>query len=185
MDLDVVGLSRLQFALTALYHFLFVPLTLGLSMLVYATVVNEDSRNTIGAMFVEAGIDPTHGVQAVAAIVALLAGALASWFPSWGTRILPIMGLFTIVWLMRDLILDAPQKSELWPVALGGAVFFYLWRVTALLFDLVFVWHRYVRHAAARHSIAQVCDKGYEPTALEKLTDAVGPKPAATSVGAK
>ena len=33
MDLDVVGLSRLQFALTALYHFLFVPLTLGLSIL--------------------------------------------------------------------------------------------------------------------------------------------------------
>ncbi|MDR2329171.1 MAG: cytochrome ubiquinol oxidase subunit I, partial [Comamonas sp.] len=34
MDLDIVGLSRLQFALTALYHFLFVPLTLGLSMLI-------------------------------------------------------------------------------------------------------------------------------------------------------
>ena len=34
MDLDIVGLSRLQFAITALYHFLFVPLTLGLSMLV-------------------------------------------------------------------------------------------------------------------------------------------------------
>ena len=32
-DLDVVELSRLQFALTALYHFLFVPLTLGLSVL--------------------------------------------------------------------------------------------------------------------------------------------------------
>ena len=30
---DVVDLSRLQFALTALYHFLFVPLTLGLSVL--------------------------------------------------------------------------------------------------------------------------------------------------------
>ncbi len=29
--LDFVELSRLQFALTALYHFLFVPLTLGLS----------------------------------------------------------------------------------------------------------------------------------------------------------
>ncbi|MEJ2528782.1 MAG: cytochrome ubiquinol oxidase subunit I, partial [Gammaproteobacteria bacterium] len=29
----VVDLSRLQFALTAMYHFLFVPLTLGLSML--------------------------------------------------------------------------------------------------------------------------------------------------------
>ena len=30
---DVVDLSRLQFALTALYHFLFVPLTIGLSLL--------------------------------------------------------------------------------------------------------------------------------------------------------
>jgi cytochrome d ubiquinol oxidase subunit I len=33
IDLAVVDLSRLQFALTALYHFLFVPLTLGLSFL--------------------------------------------------------------------------------------------------------------------------------------------------------
>src|SRR5580693_10286845 len=31
--MDIVELSRLQFALTALYHFLFVPLTLGLSMI--------------------------------------------------------------------------------------------------------------------------------------------------------
>ncbi|HTJ62895.1 MAG TPA: cytochrome ubiquinol oxidase subunit I [Alphaproteobacteria bacterium] len=31
--MDVVELSRLQFAVTALYHFLFVPLTLGLSIL--------------------------------------------------------------------------------------------------------------------------------------------------------
>ena len=33
IDLDVVQLSRLQFAVTALYHFLFIPLTLGLSLL--------------------------------------------------------------------------------------------------------------------------------------------------------
>jgi cytochrome bd ubiquinol oxidase subunit I len=32
-DLDPVSLDRLQFAITALYHFLFVPLTLGLSFL--------------------------------------------------------------------------------------------------------------------------------------------------------
>ena len=30
----LVDLSRLQFALTALYHFLFVPLTLGLSIMI-------------------------------------------------------------------------------------------------------------------------------------------------------
>lgn len=33
IDLDVVTLSRLQFASTAMFHFLFVPLTLGLSFL--------------------------------------------------------------------------------------------------------------------------------------------------------
>ncbi|HEX2495096.1 MAG TPA: cytochrome ubiquinol oxidase subunit I [Steroidobacter sp.] len=33
IDFDAVNLSRLQFALTAMYHFLFVPLTLGLSLL--------------------------------------------------------------------------------------------------------------------------------------------------------
>jgi cytochrome d ubiquinol oxidase subunit I len=33
MAVDIVELSRLQFAVTALYHFLFVPLTLGLSIL--------------------------------------------------------------------------------------------------------------------------------------------------------
>ena len=34
MDIGVVELSRLQFASTALFHFLFVPLTLGLSIIV-------------------------------------------------------------------------------------------------------------------------------------------------------
>src|SRR5450830_1456784 len=33
MDLDIVALSRLQFGLTALYHFIFVPLTIGLSVM--------------------------------------------------------------------------------------------------------------------------------------------------------
>ena len=33
LHIDPVSLDRLQFAVTALYHFLFVPLTLGLSLL--------------------------------------------------------------------------------------------------------------------------------------------------------
>ncbi|WP_029004848.1 cytochrome ubiquinol oxidase subunit I [Azorhizobium doebereinerae] len=33
MEFDIVSLSRFQFAMTALYHFLFVPLTLGLSVI--------------------------------------------------------------------------------------------------------------------------------------------------------
>src|ERR1700709_2408363 len=46
--MDVVALSRLQFGLTALYHFLFVPLTLGLSiLLVIMEVVYVTTGRTI------------------------------------------------------------------------------------------------------------------------------------------
>jgi cytochrome bd ubiquinol oxidase subunit I len=45
MDPGVVDLSRLQFALTALYHFLFVPLTLGMSFML---VIMESIYVTTG-----------------------------------------------------------------------------------------------------------------------------------------
>ncbi|WP_424360505.1 cytochrome ubiquinol oxidase subunit I [Methylocystis parvus] len=67
-DLDVVTLSRLQFALTALYHFLFVPLTLGLALLlaimesVYVMTGREVWRDAVkfwGTLF---GINFVMGV---------------------------------------------------------------------------------------------------------------------------
>ncbi len=66
--MDVVELSRLQFAVTALYHFLFVPLTLGLSVLlgimetVYvmtARTIWRDMTKFWGALF---GINFAMGV---------------------------------------------------------------------------------------------------------------------------
>ena len=36
LSTELVDLSRLQFAATAMYHYLFVPLTLGLSMILVA-----------------------------------------------------------------------------------------------------------------------------------------------------
>ncbi|MDE4053781.1 cytochrome ubiquinol oxidase subunit I [Glaesserella parasuis] len=66
--LDVVELSRLQFALTALYHFLFVPLTLGLSFVLvvmetlYVTTskeVDKDMTKFWGKLF---GINFALGV---------------------------------------------------------------------------------------------------------------------------
>jgi len=60
IDLAVVDLSRLQFALTALYHFLFVPLTLGVTFMValgtnlsalWILVANGWMQNPVGAAF--------------------------------------------------------------------------------------------------------------------------------------
>jgi hypothetical protein len=45
--------------------------------------------------------------------------------------------------------------------------FFYFWWVATLLFDLVFIWHRYIRHAAALQSVAEIAKDGYVPSKLE------------------
>ena len=192
---DVLGLGLLLLGVTAAARlprltskwrwWLAAAVGLLVSLVAYEKIVALESRQVIGALFLETGRDPTRGVQGVAVIAAVLAGALASWFPSWGTRILPIIGLLAIIGLMGDLILDAPKKSDLWPVAVGAAIFFYLWRITALLFDLVFVWHRYVRHAAARDTIAEVCTDGYKGTKLETWTGVAANKTAAAPAGAK
>ncbi len=42
----------------------------------------------------------------------------------------------------------APQPA-IWPVLLSGAAFLYLWWLAALLFDLGFVWQRYIRNSLA------------------------------------
>jgi hypothetical protein len=43
-----------------------------------------------------------------------------------------------------------------------------LWWIATLFFDLVFVWHRYVRHSVAPEPVAQIADQGYVPTKFEK-----------------
>jgi cytochrome d ubiquinol oxidase subunit I len=67
-DLTVVDLSRLQFAITALYHFLFVPLTLGLGLLlaimesVYVMTGREIWRRMVKFWGVLFGINFAMGV---------------------------------------------------------------------------------------------------------------------------
>ncbi|MDB5958380.1 MFS transporter [Ramlibacter sp.] len=45
--------------------------------------------------------------------------------------------------------------AALWPLVLGGAAFLYLWWLGILVFDLSFVWHRYIRHAVAQDKLIE------------------------------
>jgi len=47
---EVVDLSRLQFGATALYHFLFVPLTLGLSWILVIMGIQGSARKSDGSI---------------------------------------------------------------------------------------------------------------------------------------
>jgi hypothetical protein len=65
-----------------------------------------------------------------------------------GMRILLIAGGFLTLLIVVSLVVTVKDRP-IWPVVLASAAFMYLWWLTALLFDLVFVWHRYIRHSAA------------------------------------
>ena len=51
----------------------------------------------------------------------------------------------------RDLrvVCKRAQDTPIWPVFIAGAGFLYLWWLGILVFDLAFMWHRYIRHSVA------------------------------------
>jgi hypothetical protein len=53
---------------------------------------------------------------------------------------------------VTDLLQAHPH---VWPVLLSGAVFLYLWWLAALIFDLAFVWQRYVRNSVANDRLKE------------------------------
>lgn len=66
--------------------------------------------------------------------------------PSPGTKTLLGTGGVCVAVVVIKHIVD--QKGDdlgpLWPVLLAAAAFFYLWWLVILIFDLTFIWHRYI-----------------------------------------
>jgi len=64
-------------------------------------------------------------------------------------RTLLIPGGVAVLAIVVNHLLTAPDDKHgaLWPVFLATAFFLYLWWLVALVFDLVFVWHRYIRNS--------------------------------------
>ena len=78
-------------------------------------------------------------------------------------------------------------SPPVWPVVLSSAAFFYLWWLALLLFDLAFVWNRYVRQGVALERLRSWKPLGATATANPKARcarwskeDGRSGKPAAT-----
>jgi len=88
------------------------------------------------------------GVEAIfvlAAFAVVLAATIAgAFFPSLGMSSLLIPGAVAVGSVVYHYYKPGSGGS-LWPVLLAGALFLYLWWLAALVFDLTFVWHRYIR----------------------------------------
>jgi hypothetical protein len=78
-------------------------------------------------------------------LVVYLAGKRYPALGMW-TLMVPA-GIAVVVFLVLRITGSDSEPGNLWPVVLAGAFFLYVWWLVALLFDLTFVWHRYIRMA--------------------------------------
>ena len=112
---------------------------------------------------------PSAIVIAAAFVTALLAGLvgrsdprtwkqglLASfrWLTTGARPLVILVGFQVAVMVIERIARNWPHgtvadKPSLWPVVLAFGGFIYLWWLAVLIFDLVFVWHRYIRFQGA------------------------------------
>lgn len=130
-----------------------LPLTLfPLGATAYYHCVSKVPAMNLGKAFWAASEDASRWtVIGVGLVVALLSAGLSKLRPRWGMWPLMLSSGATVVFVIARLLVQhpPPEDTKLWPVVLAAAAFLYLWWLAAHLFDLVFVWHRYIRSSLA------------------------------------
>jgi len=115
-------------------------------------------------------------------LVAVVAFVLSVKFPSWGTIPLMLSGAVAVIAVVvSHLYYHKPEDGPeglVWPVVLATAGFLYLWWLAALLFDLFFIWHLYIRHSRLMGRINQVLGT------YKERAEASSKQPAQASVSA-
>jgi hypothetical protein len=83
----------------------------------------------------------------IAVALVLLVSVVGRLRPTWGMGTLLVPGALAVAYVVLRYANQegSDTTGRLWPVFLAGAMFLYIWWLVALLFDLTFVWHRYIR----------------------------------------
>lgn len=82
----------------------------------------------------------------LAAFCIVIAAWVAQRHPKRGPRILLGCGAAVIAFIIARRL---SVEMAIWPVIFSGLAFTYLWWLGILLFDLSFIWHRYIRRSVA------------------------------------
>ena len=94
-----------------------------------------------------------------ALLVAAFAISMSGWLvprrPKIGRRVLIGLGTTVIAFIVIRRLYDGTSQASVWPVVLAGLAFLYLWWLGILLFDLTFIWHRYIRRSVAVETLLQ------------------------------
>jgi hypothetical protein len=123
------------------------PAVIGASIFIagalgYLLLVSPESRSFLSAAFWI-----PNGLIYFFLVVSLASAILNKVKPRWG--MLPLIalgGVAALLVLLKLLARDpAALGQSLWALVLANAGFLYLWWLSTLLFDLVYIWHQFVR----------------------------------------
>ena len=166
MIANVVAIASLLAGMTVLARvprlakcfvgFAVTALVFGISVLIYQWLIDPKAEGYLSLFFMErftwAG---EAAIVWVLGGLGIVAGVTSYFRPRWGLKpIIVLLGLVTCAVVSGiifgpGILPGSERKPPIWPVFLGGAAFLYLWWLAALIFDLVFVWHRYIRSGRA------------------------------------
>jgi hypothetical protein len=78
----------------------------------------------------------------------------------WSIRSFLIPGGLFIGFLVGMRVIFNDHHGPVMPVILAGGICLYLWWLAAIIFDLAFIWHRYIRHDQGREALKRYCRGG-------------------------
>jgi len=88
--------------------------------------------------------DPHYGIVWAGLLIGIISAALSKRTPQAGMAPLIWLAGVAAVIILRKLLSHSSNYS-LWPLVLATAGFLYLWWLSALLFDLFYIWHQFIR----------------------------------------
>jgi hypothetical protein len=132
----------------------------------YLFSVSRDAKDLLSSAFWI-----SNGIIWFFLAASLMSAFLSKLKPRWGMApLIGLGGVAAFLVLLKVLPMNsAALDKSLWALVLANAAFLYLWWLSALLFDLVYIWHRFIcsnRTTAkilhtlrVRHKAAQEAEK--------------------------
>jgi len=142
------------------WHFIAVGI-FGLSIVGFHAWVEPKMAGNLGLFFEQHfGWEAEKSFIGAVGVIGLIAAVCAKAMPSTGLKPLIILSGGAVA-VVTYAMVTGPGVSDqaLWPIILAGAGFLYLWWLAALLFDLIFVWHRYIRWGAGMKALNRIRKK--------------------------
>ena len=132
------------------WHWLIVPALFALFAVAYFSLLTGNDTGW-----------KRFGAASALLVTVLLLGKVRK-YRARGLKVLFWLGGPLVVAILTiQVIMDKGDRGPLWPLVLATMAFLYLWRLAALIFDLVFVWHLYIHSSVALKRMGEVVASPY------------------------